>query len=214
MPDSRGQGPNIIPFDLNLRDSAAASQARFTSGLEQATVKAKNPNPNAFSVSGSLDFAIAQTIFPSTQRSATATFTSSGFNCVGINSLALFLDITAISGGGYPPTLVIDAQSQDPISGNWAYTNMDLFSSVAVVGTFYAQVGPAALDQNIRFIASVGGTSANATFSLSGLFKGSSALITPEGAGYIAFYRNENGLYAVTLGNPVTMRLITQQPNP
>lgn len=88
---------------------------------------------------------------------------------VGVSSykeVKLFLDISA-SGGGL---VTIDAQSKDPLSGNWATTQSDIFGTPASVGTYYADLGTLGVDQQFAVSWSVDATGSS-TFSLGYLLK-------------------------------------------
>lgn len=114
------------------------------------------------------------TFFPSLLRAGAAApgndFLSAAFNVSGVETARLFLDITAINGA---PALRVDAQTQDPLTGNWATSQVGIFSGASTVGTFYASVGALGVDRNMRLLANVTGAATDITFSISGLFKGS-----------------------------------------
>lgn len=139
----------------------------------------------------------------------------------------MFLDVTA---NATPLTLVVNAQSQDPLSGNWATTQADIFSGSAAVGTYYADIGPLGVDRVIRLQAVVGAGAGTLTFSISGLFKG--GLNTPVGStvyigspdvnttfGYPllpgdklpVFLRENVGLFAITATNPLVLKIFQLQ---
>jgi hypothetical protein len=59
-------------------------------------------------------------------------------------TLRLYLDITIT--GGATNTIVIQAQSQDPLSLGWATTQSDLFSALTAVGTYYVALGSLGID--------------------------------------------------------------------
>lgn len=125
-------------------------------------------------------FSSEVTFFPLLLRTtAGQPYTSTAFNVGGIENATLFLNITAsnpASPGG--PALTIDVQSQDPLSGNWATVQVDVFAGANATGTYAASIGPLGVDKQIRLVANmVGGVST--TFSVSGLFKGTSP--TPVG---------------------------------
>ena len=58
--------------------------------------------------------------------------------------LSLFLDITIT--GGATNTIVLQAQSQDQLSTNWATTQSDLFAGLTAVGTYYVSLGTLGID--------------------------------------------------------------------
>lgn len=112
------------------------------------------------------------TFFSSASRAA-GTYTSTASNVSIIERVGVFLDIT-VAGG----TLTVDAQSRDPVSGNWATFATDIFSGANTVGTFYANLGTLGVDDQIRLVATV--TGAAITFSISGFIKGQ--ITTPQGS--------------------------------
>ncbi len=124
------------------------------------------------------------TFFASLLRTGAAapgtTYTGTAFNVSGVDDARVFLDITAVVGA---PTLLIRAESQDPLTGNWATAQNDIFAFIgpggAVVGTFYLNLGKIGVDRNIRLVAVVTGAGTSVTFSVSGLLKGTS--LTPVG---------------------------------
>lgn len=77
-------------------------------------------------------------------------------------SLAAFLDVTVNGGGG---TLIVDAYTQDPLSGHWALAQKDIFAGQAAVGTYYALLGGLGVDQNFAIVYTV--AVAGITFSVS-----------------------------------------------
>ncbi len=98
-------------------------------------------------------------------------YTSTTFNVSGVDDARAFLDITAVAGA---PTLLIRVETQDPLSGNWATAQLDIFASAVTVGTFYANLGKIGVDRVIRLVAVVTGAGTSVTFSVSGLLKGTS----------------------------------------
>jgi len=121
-------------------------------------------------------FASTVTPFPSLLR-APATYNSAAFNVSGVDTARFFLDVTVLAAGG---TLVVNAQTQDPLTLGWATSQTDIFSGSVAVATspYYASIGPLGVDRQLRLQAVVGVN--NVTFSVSGLFK--SAVLTPTGS--------------------------------
>lgn len=124
------------------------------------------------------------TFFASASRAA-GTYNSSAFNVSGVDTVRAFLDVTVQGAGA---TLTVAAQSQDPLTSNWATTQNDIFSGNAAVGTYYANIGTLGVDRNIRLQAVVGVNPI--TFSISGLLKGGST--TPVGSTIFIGDRNVN----------------------
>ena len=118
---------------------------------------------NPAEVSG---FSSNVTFFASALR-APATYTSAAFNVSAVDTARMFLDVTVLAAGG---TLIVNAQTQDPLTGNWATSQTDIFTGSVAVGTYYASLGQLGVDQTIRLQAVVGVN--NVTFSVSGLLKG------------------------------------------
>lgn len=104
-----------------------------------------------------------------------ATYNSAAFNVSGVNSARFFLDVTVQAAGA---TLVVNAQTQDPLTGKWATSQADIFGGAAAVGTYYASIGSLGVDRQLRLQAVVGVD--NETFSISGILKGST--LTPTGS--------------------------------
>lgn len=159
------------------------------------------------------------TLLPSLNRAAAA-YNSSSFNVSGVDTARLFLSVTATAGG----TLLVDTETQDPLSLGWATSQNDIFGGSAAVGTYYADIGSRGVDKNFRIEATVG--AANVTFSISAVLKG--AALTPQGStiyignsdvtsfiGYPVlagqrdyFYLAENvALYAISPNEPVTLKV-------
>lgn len=80
---------------------------------------------------------------------------------------SLFLNISAQV---LTPTIQIDVQTQDPLSGNWATSQSDIFGSPSAVGAYYANIGSLGIDRSFAIAFTVtGGTSS--TFSLAIVLK-------------------------------------------
>lgn len=88
-----------------------------------------------------------------------ATYTSAAVNVQGLRTSRFFLDITAS-----PATLVVNVQSRDPQTLNWATVQSDIFGGVVAVGTYYANIGEIGTDDFIR--VQVVQTGAGANWSL------------------------------------------------
>jgi len=83
--------------------------------------------------------------------------------------LTMFLDITASTGG----VITVNTQSKDPLSGNWATVQGDVFGAPSAVGTYYATIGTLGVDEDFAVAWDVS-AAGNSTFSLSYLLKDSS----------------------------------------
>lgn len=154
-----------------------------------------------------------------------ATYTSTSFNVSGVYTARFFLDVTVQAAGA---TLQVNAQTQDPLSGNWADSQLDIFGGNAAVGTYYASIGSLGVDQAIRLQAIVGVN--DETFSISGVFKG--GINTPVGStiylggpdvnttfGYpllagdkeYKFLLENVGLYGITATNSLNLKIFQLQ---
>jgi hypothetical protein len=169
-------------------------------------------------------FSSQVTFFPSLLR-VPAVYTSASFNVSGVETARAFLNVTVFVAGA---TLTVDAETQDPLSGGWAISQADIFSGSVAVGTYYANIGPLGVDQNIRLVATVGVS--NLTFSISGLLKGISASpvgstvyiggqdvnttfgfsILPGGKEYL-FLRENVSLYGITAVNSLALKVFQLQ---
>jgi hypothetical protein len=171
-------------------------------------------------------FSTTITPFPSLARAA-GTYNSGAFNVSGVDTARFFLDVTA---NATPLTLVVNAQTQDPLSGNWATSQPDIFGGSSAVGTYYASIGPLGVDRQLRLQAVVGAGAGTITFSISGILKGATA--TPTGStvyiggpdvttliGYPIlpaqreyFWLGDNvALYAISPTEPMTLKVFQLQ---
>ena len=117
-----------------------------------------NPNTTVSGVVTSI------TIFPSTSFAA-GTTSSASINVSAHRTARIFLDITVAFAG----TLSVNVLTQDPVSGNFAPAQTDIFGGVTAIGTFYADIGEIGVDENMRIDVVV--TGANGTASIGGLLK-------------------------------------------
>lgn len=98
---------------------------------------------------------------------------SASINVSGHGGATFILNITEATAG----PMTVDLQTQDPISGNWATVQSDLFSGVVAIGTYAAPVGTIGIDQNARLVVTVAGDT----------FTGSiSAILKPQLSGSVA----------------------------
>lgn len=112
------------------------------------------------------------TFYASDTRADGFNTVSSAVTVSAFDRVASFLDITAITAS---PTLIVDAQTQDPLTGRFATSQFDIFSGVATQSTNYALVGQLGVDRIMRLLATVGNAGGDdITFSISGLAKGGS----------------------------------------
>lgn len=126
-----------------------------------------NPNTTVSSVVTTV------TVFPAATTFPVASTPSAAINVSGHGGAAFIMNITEASAG----PVTVDVQTQDPISGNWANAQLDIFSGASGVGTFYANVGGVGVDQMMRLMVNVAGDSMDASIA---------AILKPALAGTIA----------------------------
>lgn len=116
------------------------------------------------------------TVFPVGNVFPVATTPSASIPVSAFGGAAFILDVTEANLG----TVSVDLQTQDPISGNWATAQSDIFNfgpGPAAIGTYYANVGGLGIDENARISVTVTGDT----------FTGSlAAILKPALAGTIA----------------------------
>lgn len=98
---------------------------------------------------------------------------SASINVAGHGGAAFFLNVTEASAG----PVTVDVQSQDPVTGNWANTQLDIFAGASALGIFYANIGSLGVDQNLRLAVNVAGDSMTASIG---------AVLKPALAGTVA----------------------------
>lgn len=113
-----------------------------------------NPSQTATSVSTQVNIASVAYAAGSTPTAATVVS--------GHRTVRVFMDITVAAG----TSLRVDAQSQDPQTGNWVTTQTDIFAGANSVGTFYASLGELGVDTQFRLLVVVVGTALTASFTL------------------------------------------------
>lgn len=116
---------------------------------------------------GAVGLTTTATLFGSASRSGTGNSQSAPLGVASYDSARLFLDITAITGAG---STVIDIQSQDPVSLNWATAQSDIFGAPTATGTYYANIGDIGVDRSLAAAFTVNSTTS--TFSLGVVLKG------------------------------------------
>lgn len=119
-----------------------------------------NPTP-------SVGLTTTATILGSASRSSTGNTRSSPLGVASYETARLFLDISAITGAG---STVIDIQTQDPVSSNWATAQSDIFGAPTAVGTYYANIGDVGVDRSLAVAFTVNSTTS--TFSVGAILKG------------------------------------------
>lgn len=84
------------------------------------------------------------TMFASASRGA-GTVTSTEVNVQAFRTSRFFLNITVS-----PTTLIVNIQTRDPLTLNWATAQTDIFSSVVATGTYYVDTGEVGTDDTVR----------------------------------------------------------------
>lgn len=165
-------------IDVLLRTLGNAFFPRsITIGLTPTQIIAPNRSPRGYilinpntTVSGVVTDV---TVFPAGTVFPVGVTNSASINVAGHGTAAFVLNITEATAG----PMTVDLQTQDPISGNWATAQSDIFGGVVAVGTYYANVGAIGIDENARLVVTVAGDS----------FTGSiAAMLKPALAGTIA----------------------------
>lgn len=98
---------------------------------------------------------------------------SASINVAGHGGAAFFMSITEASAG----PVTVDAQSQDPVTGNWMTTQSDIFAGASALGNYYSNIGSLGVDQNLRLVVNVAGDSMTASIG---------AVLKPALAGTVA----------------------------
>ena len=126
------------------------------------------------------------TMFASASRGA-GTVTSLELNVQAFRTSRFFLNITVA-----PTTLVVNLQTRDPLTLNWATAQSDIFSSVIATGTYYVDTGEIGTDDTVRLqtvstgtgtwsIAMVSKEAYGGTVSPPGIFLGNGNVTTAIG---------------------------------
>ena len=125
-----------------------------------------NPSTTVTSVVSTVTVFASQ-VFP------VGTTNSASINVAGHGGAAFFMNITEASAG----PVTVDAQSQDPVTGNWMTTQSDIFAGASALGNYYANIGSLGVDQNLRLVVNVAGDSMTASIG---------AVLKPALAGTVA----------------------------
>lgn len=156
-------------IDITLRTIGLGFKPRVvTVPITGVEIIRPNRSPRGYIILNPAEISgITQQFTPFTsQVLAVGTTNSASFNVTGVETVRVFLDVTATGAGA----LTINAQTQDPLTANWVTAAADIFSGAVGVGTYYAMLGPLGVDRLIRMQAVV--TTAAKTLSISGLLKG------------------------------------------
>lgn len=105
-----------------------------------------NPNQTVSGVTTNV------TVFPAATVFAAGSVNSASISVGGFRSARFFLNISGAGGN-----VQVDAQTQDPVSGLWANSQLDLFGVPSAVGTYYANIGDLGVDNNLRLVVTVVG---------------------------------------------------------
>lgn len=109
-----------------------------------------NANTSASGITTTLTMFAAATVLP------VATTNTAAVSVGGYETARFLLNVTEASAGA---TTSFNLETQDPISGNWAIAQADIFQFAgggAPVGTYYANVGGIGVDDQMRISAVVG----------------------------------------------------------
>jgi hypothetical protein len=110
----------------------------------------------------------SSTLFPSAvYTTAGSPYTSTSLGVANYMKAHLYLNVTAVTG---PPTIAVDIETYDPVSGTWGTALYDIFGSPSAIGTYYAYIGEQGMADTIRAKATLSGGT-DATFSLSIVLK-------------------------------------------
>jgi hypothetical protein len=126
------------------------------------------------------------TMFASASRGA-GTVTSTEVNVQAFRTSRFFLNITVS-----PTTLVVNIQTRDPLTLNWATAQTDIFSGVVATGAYYVDTGEVGTDDFVRIqtvstgtgtwsIAMVSKEAYGGTVSPPGIFLGNANVTTAIG---------------------------------
>lgn len=148
-------------IDIALRTIGNAFFPRvITLGTSPVQIIAPNRSPRGYilinantSVTG---ITSTTTLFAAATVLPVATTNTTAIACGGYDTARFFLNVTEASAGA---TTSFNLETQDPISGNWAVAQSDIFQfggAGAAVGTYYANVGNIGVDDQLRIAAVVG----------------------------------------------------------
>lgn len=149
-------------IDIALRTIGNAFFPRvITLGTAPVQIIAPNRSPRGYilinantSVTG---ITSTTTLFAAATVLPVATTNTATIACGGYDTARFFLNVTEVSAGA---TTSFNLETQDPISGNWAVAQSDIFQfggGGAAIGTYYANVGNIGVDDQLRIAAVVGG---------------------------------------------------------
>lgn len=148
--------------------------------------KLLNPNTVVSGVATNVTVFAAATVFPN------GTTNSASFSVAAHGGAAFIFNVTEATAGPF----TVNLQTLDPISGNWATAQSDIFSGAIAVGTYYANVGAVGIDDIARLNV------VNSADSLTGSI---AAILKPALAGTVAgpavFLGGEN--VNTTIGYPL-----------
>ena len=126
-----------------------------------------NPNTTVSGVVSTVTVFAAGTVFP------IGVTNSAAINVSGHGGATFVLNITEATAG----PMTVDLQTQDPISGNWATVQSNIFGGAVAIGTYAAPVGSIGIDQFARLVVTVAGDT----------FTGSiAAMLKPQLSGTVA----------------------------
>lgn len=157
-------------IDIMLRTIGNAFFPRvYTVGTSPTLLLVPNRTPRGYSLinpnSTISGVVTAVTVFPAGTVFPVAITNSASINVAGHGGAAFFLEVTEASAG----PVSIDLQTQDPLTGNWATAQSDIFQfggGGAATGNYYANVGAIGIDQFARLAVNVAGDSMTGSISV------------------------------------------------
>ncbi len=149
-------------IDISLRTIGNAFFPRvITLGTTPSVIIAPNRSPRGYILinanSSATGITTTVTMFAAATVLPVATTNTAAVSVGGYETARFLLDVTEPSAGA---ATSFNLETQDPISGNWAIAQADIFQfggGGAAVGTYYANVGGIGVDDQMRISAVVGG---------------------------------------------------------
>ena len=149
-------------IDIALRTIGNAFFPRvITLGTSPTVVIAPNRSPRGYIIinanTSASGITASETLFAAATVLPVATTNSVALSVGGYETARFILNVTEASAGA---NTSFNLQTQDPISGNWATAQSDIFQFAGggvAVGTYYANVGGIGVDDQMRIEAVVDG---------------------------------------------------------
>lgn len=156
-------------IDISLRTIGNAFFPRaITVGTTPTLIIAPNRTQRGYTLINSnasvTGITSAVTMFPAATTLPVGTTNTASVLVSAFETARFFLNVTEGSAG----PVSFDLQTQDPISGNWAIAQSDIFQfggGPAGIGTYYANAGVIGVDDNMRIVAVVAGDTMECSLS-------------------------------------------------